>query len=172
MQNALAAISAALLMDIDPFVVQAGVVGFEPVPHRLETVRELDEVIWINDSKATNVEAGLVALEAMDRLTVLIAGGRAKGGDFKGLRTGKLDCLRRVILIGEAAGAIEHDIADLIEVTHADDMADAVSKARTFACEGDAVLLSPLCASFDMFKDFEDRGDTFMRLVMELPGRS
>lgn len=167
-ENALAALSAALLLDVDSKVIQAGVAGFEAIPHRLEIVRELDGVVWINDSMATNIEAGLAALEAMESPTVMIAGGKAKGSDFRRLRAEKLQRVKRMILIGEAADLIERDVDGVVDVVHAIDMADAVEKARQSASAGDVVLLSPLCASFDMFRNFEERGDAFKRLVMKL----
>ncbi len=166
--NALAAAGAALLLGVEPEVVTAGVEGFHGVPHRFETVRELEGVVWINDSKATNVDAGLRALEAVGRPVVLIAGGRAKGGGFSGLKTAPAGQVRRMILIGEAAAEIERDLDQFAPIELADTMADAVKRARLAAQPGDAVLLSPLCASFDMFRNFEERGNIFKQLVMEL----
>ena len=164
--NGLAALSSALLLGVDPEAVRRGLAGFSGYPHRLETIRELNGVRWINDSKATNVGAGLVALEAVEGSIILIAGGRPKGGGFRGLRG--LSALLRVksaILIGEAAGDIERDIGDLIDTVQVDDMDDAVRKARDLSEAGDTVLFSPLCASFDMFRSYEERGDTFRKLV-------
>ena len=166
--NALAAMSAALLMGVEPELVRMGVAGFKGVPHRLETVRELNNVLWINDSKATNVDAGRWALEAVPRPLVLIAGGRGKGGGFKALRPYAGGRVKKFILIGEAAPEIKMDLGDLAPVAMAADLAEAVRLAQQAAAPGDAVLLSPLCASFDMFRDFEDRGDRFRRLVLEL----
>lgn len=166
--NALAAMSAALLMGVEPEVVQTAVAGFGGVPHRLETVRELDGVLWINDSKATNVDAGRWALEAVPRPIVLIAGGRSKGGGFKALRQYAHGRVKMFILLGEAADEIQCDLGDLAPVELADNLSDAIVRAKAAAVDGDAVLLSPLCASFDMFRDFEDRGDQFRRLVLGL----
>ncbi len=166
--NALAALSAALLMGVNPEAVKEGITAFHGYPHRLETVRELNGVKWINDSKATNVDAGLVALEAIDRPVVLIAGGRAKGGGFRGLLKGPIERIKTAILIGEAAVDIQRDLGGEIMVMQAKDLKDAVEMANEMAISGDAVLLSPLCASFDMFSNYEERGDTFKRLVMEL----
>ncbi len=167
--NALAALSAALLMGISPEAVREGIHGFKGYPHRLETVREKNGVIWINDSKATNVDAGLVALRAVKRPIILIAGGRAKGGGFRSLLKGPVERIKVAILMGEAAGEIRHDLEDEIKTYSAADMAEAVTMADEMAVPGDAVLLSPLCASFDMFRNYGDRGDVFRRLVMELP---
>jgi len=166
--NALAALSSALLMGVHPEAVKAGISSFHGYPHRLETVRELNGVIWINDSKATNVDAGLVALEAVDRPIVLIAGGRAKGGGFRDLLKGPVERIKAAILIGEAAFDIQRDLGGDIPVMQAEDIKDAVMIADEIAVSGDAVLLSPLCASFDVFSNYEERGDTFKRLVMEL----
>jgi len=164
--NGLAALSAALLLGVDPEAVQRGLAGFSGYPHRLETIRELNGVRWINDSKATNVGAGFVALEAVEGSIILIAGGRPKGGGFRGLRgLSALNRVKKAVLIGEAASDIERDIGDLIDTVQADDMDDAVRKARDLSEAGDTVLLSPLCASFDMFRSYEERGDTFRKLV-------
>jgi UDP-N-acetylmuramoylalanine--D-glutamate ligase len=172
-ENALAAISAALLMDVNYTDVKFGVRSFSPVPHRLETIDVINGVTWINDSKATNVEAGIAALEAMDKPVILIVGGRAKGGDFRKFRTVDLKMIKNMILIGEAADQIEQDLSDVVNTIRANDMSDAVNKAQQLAISGDIVLLSPLCASFDSYKNFEERGDDFRKLVKNIiSGRS
>lgn len=166
--NALAAISAAKLMGIENKVIRSAIENFKGVPHRLEFIRELDGVRWINDSKATNVDAGHWAIEAIDDPIILIAGGRTKGGGFESLHNGIREKVRLLILIGEAAEAIESDLGEYTKVVRANDMSTAVSEARKNASAGDSVLLAPLCASFDQFKNFEDRGDHFRKLVMGL----
>ncbi|NQT33756.1 UDP-N-acetylmuramoyl-L-alanine--D-glutamate ligase [bacterium] len=175
--NALAAISAALLLSVEADAVRRGISGFKGYPHRLEIVRVINGVTWINDSKATNVDAGIVALEATDKPVILIAGGRAKGGGFSALMAGTESCptegavdkIKTAILMGEAENEIRRDIGDRVKTIHAEDMEDAVRLAHGLAKNGDTVLLSPLCASFDMFGSYEERGDLFRTLVEELP---
>ncbi|MCF7810047.1 UDP-N-acetylmuramoyl-L-alanine--D-glutamate ligase [bacterium] len=169
-ENALAAISAALLMGVNYTDVKFGVRSFSPVPHRLESIDVINGVTWINDSKATNVEAGMAALEAMDKPVILIAGGRAKGGDFRKFRTADLKIIKKMILIGEAADQIERNLSDVVSIIRANDMSDAVIKAQELAVPGDTALLSPLCASFDSYNNFEERGDDFRNLVKNITG--
>ncbi|MDP8239889.1 MAG: UDP-N-acetylmuramoyl-L-alanine--D-glutamate ligase [Candidatus Hatepunaea meridiana] len=167
--NALSAISAALLLDVHPNAVRNGVSSFKGYPHRLEKVRERRGVIWLNDSKATNVDAGLVALEAVEKPIVLIAGGRGKGGGFRDFLNGPVDRIKTALLIGETACEIEKDIGNKVKTIHADNLEDAVEKANRITEPGDTVLFSPLCASFDMFHNYEERGECFRQLVKELP---
>ena len=129
---------------------------------------ERDGVLWINDSKATNVGALRAALAGQTRPVVLIAGGESKGGDFGILRDEVHAHVRALIVIGRDAGVIERALKDVVNVARATDMEDAVSRAHTLACAGDVVLLSPGCASFDMFRNYEDRGETFMAAVRAL----
>lgn len=166
--NALAAAAAAMLMGVAPDCVQRALEGFSGVPHRLELVRELDGVVWFNDSKATNPDAGRWALEAMDRPVVLIAGGKPKGTGFSALRTAAEGKVRHLVVMGQAADAIAQDLQGVAPVTKVGTLEEAVQAAREAAAPGDAVLLSPLCASFDMFRNFEDRGDRFRDLVNKL----
>ena len=166
--NGLAVISAALLLNVDPTAILKGVESFEGVPHRLEFVRSLNGISFWNDSKCTNCDAGRCALEAVGENIILIAGGRPKGGGFKGLRDTAADRVKRLILIGEAAGEIENDLGHLAPVDHAGDLETAVHIAYSAAVSGDSVLLSPLCASFDQFPNYVARGDLFRRLVIEL----
>jgi len=125
-------------------------------------------VKYINDSKGTNVGAVIKSIESFDVPVILIAGGRDKAGDFAALRNAAVEKVKKVVLIGEAAGKIEHALGDVTKTVMAKDLKDAVEIARESANEGDVVLLSPACASFDMFRDFEDRGTQFKAIVMEL----
>lgn len=165
--NTLAAVTGALLIGVPKEAVMQAVKGFKGLPHRLETVRELNGVLYINDSKCTSVDSGRCALEAQKRPVILIAGGRAKGGGFKSLRKLVEEKVRRLVLIGESAREIDADLGGSTPVSFAEDMEDAVGKASRIAADGDVVLLSPLTASFDMFKDYIHRGETFRRIVME-----
>jgi len=166
--NALAAISAALLLGIEVEVIEKGVSAFRGLPHRLEFVRELDGIEYINDSKATNIDSGRVALKAMKKPVVLIAGGRGKGDGYTSLIPISKGRIKRLVLIGEEAARIESDLGELAPVSHCETLAEAIKTARNNSIRGDVVLFSPLAASFDMFTNFEDRGDQFRNLVLEL----
>jgi len=166
--NTLAAAVAARAAGIRVSAISRGLRCFRPLPHRLEPVREVEGKVWINDSKATNVSSTLVAIAAMDRPYVLIAGGRAKGGGFAQLVDSLAINCRAVIAYGEARGAIEQDLDGVVRVQHVEGFYEAVSLARDSALVGDVVLLSPACASFDQFSSYEERGDVFRRIVESL----
>lgn len=143
---------------------------FGGLPHRTQWVAEADGVIWYNDSKGTNIGATVAAVQGMDRPVVLIAGGQGKGADFQLLREPLRDHLRAAVLIGEDAPRLEAALADITTVVRADDMEAAVRRAAELAQPGDAVLLSPACASFDMFRGYDHRGEVFMDTVRRLVG--
>ncbi|MEX0821058.1 MAG: UDP-N-acetylmuramoyl-L-alanine--D-glutamate ligase [Rhodothermales bacterium] len=167
--NSLAAAVAARVMEVRSDAVRESLASFEGVPHRLEFIRQVDGVRYVNDSKATNVNAVWYALESFDEPVILIAGGRDKGNDYEALKPLVRQKARAVIAVGESADKVASELGS--ETTHsvtADSFADAVRYARLFAEPGDVVLLSPACASFDMFQNYEERGDTFRKLVNEL----
>ena len=167
--NSLAAAVAARVMEVRSDSVRESLMSFEGVPHRLEFIRELDGVRYVNDSKATNVNAVWYALESFTERIVLIAGGRDKGNDYSSLKPLIRDKARALIAIGESASKVVSELgAETQHVVEAEDMQEAVRLARIFAEPGDVVLLSPACASFDMFADYEERGDTFKKLVDSL----
>ncbi len=166
--NALAAAIAVRAAGVGVSAISRGLQCFRPLPHRLEPVREVEGTVWINDSKATNVSSTLVAVAAMDRPYVLIAGGRAKGGGFAQLVDPLATNCRAVIAYGEARGAIEQDLNRVVRVHGVASFCKAVSLAQESALEGDVVLLSPACASFDQFSNYEERGDVFRRIVESL----
>jgi len=168
LENAMAASAMALLAGCSAETVRETLREFPGLEHRLELVREFDGVKYINDSKGTNVGAVIKSIESFDVPVILIAGGRDKAGDFAALRNAAVEKVKKVVLIGEAAGKIEHALGDVTKTVMAKDLKDAVEIARESANEGDVVLLSPACASFDMFRDFEDRGTQFKAIVMEL----
>ena len=168
LENAMAASAMALLAGCPVEAVRVSLREFPGLEHRLELVRELDGVKYINDSKGTNVGAVIKSIESFDVPIILIAGGRDKAGDFAALRSAAAGRVKKAVLIGEAAGKIEHVLADVMGTVLAKDLREAVEIARASAKEGDAVLLSPACASFDMFRDFEDRGNQFKTIVREL----
>jgi UDP-N-acetylmuramoylalanine--D-glutamate ligase len=162
--NGLAAALAASAASVERWVIEDGLRSFTPLPNRLEPIREIAGVLWINDSKATNVSAAVVALEAMTRPYVLIAGGRPKSDDFSQL-AGSLQSCKSVVVYGEASSAIVAALQRSTGVIAVADFAGAVECAGSKARSGDAVLLSPACASFDQFVNYEQRGETFRRLV-------
>jgi UDP-N-acetylmuramoylalanine--D-glutamate ligase len=142
---------------------------YEPRPHRCEFVRELDGVEYVNDSKATNLDAVEKALAAQTKPVVLIAGGKDKGFTFDPLRSLVKDKVRSAVLIGEMAESIRRSWDGAVKSEIASSLANAVERARSLASAGDVVLFSPGTSSFDMFKSYADRGDQFRKLVQTLP---
>ncbi len=167
--NSLAAAVAARVVEVRSDVMRESLRTFEGVPHRLESVREVDGVRYVNDSKATNVNAVWYALESFREPVILIAGGRDKGNDYHKLTPLVKERVRALITIGEAAETIHTQLGPHVEdAVRAESLADAVHLAHLLAQQGDVVLLSPACASFDMFASFEDRGDQFKQLVSNI----
>jgi UDP-N-acetylmuramoylalanine--D-glutamate ligase len=166
-ENAMAASLMSLLSGCGPDAVEKTLKIFPGLEHRLEFVREIDGVRYINDSKGTNVGAVIKSLESFDERVVLIAGGRDKDGDFSLLGPLFKSRVKALVLIGEAREKIKK-AAGNAPVFMEGDLRSAVIRAKDAASKGDVVLLSPACASFDMFRDFEDRGRQFKRIVMEL----
>ena len=168
-QNAMAAAAVCLARGTDPAAVREGLRTFPGVPHRLQEAGRVDGVLYVNDSKATNVASTLVALDAMagDELPVhLILGGQGKGQDFAPLLPSVERTCRAVYLIGEDAPSIERALSGCaVPVTICETLERAVDRARAYARPGEVVLLSPGCASFDQFADFEARGERFRELV-------
>ncbi len=170
LENAMAASAMALLAGCPGGAVIESLKEFGGLEHRLEFVRELDGVRYVNDSKGTNVGAVMKSIESFDDPVVLIAGGRDKAGDFSALRELVSGKVRALVLIGEAAPKIRKALGDVTDTVMASDLKEAVALCREKAVKGDVVLLSPACASFDMFSDFEDRGRQFKKIVKELAG--
>jgi UDP-N-acetylmuramoylalanine--D-glutamate ligase len=165
--NVMAALLAALAVGCDRATLRDAVMSFHPMPHRLEPVTEIDGVLYVDDSKSTNPGSVVAALRAYSQKVVLIAGGRSKGTDFAEMGAVLRERARAVVLIGEAAGEIAAEAGDLPAV-RAESMDDAVVRAQELAQRGDIVLLSPGCASFDMFQSAEDRGEKFVAAVRAL----
>ena len=164
--NALAAAIAAAAAGIPLESIHDGLISFRGLPHRLEVLGKYDGVLWINDSKATNVASTRVALESMTQPTILLLGGRHKGEPYTTLLPAIRQHVRHVVAYGEAALEIVQDLSDQVSVEHVDgSFEDVIERAGELAQEGDAVLLSPACASFDMFDNYEQRGDRFRALV-------
>ncbi|ASQ44940.1 UDP-N-acetylmuramoyl-L-alanine--D-glutamate ligase [Legionella clemsonensis] len=171
-QNALAACALARAAGIDFQSIVSVLQSFKGLPHRCQWVRTLNQVDWINDSKGTNIGATLSAISgiggSMQGKIVLIAGGQGKGADFTELRSPVADYVRSVVLIGEDADKMEEALADVVPVLRAPSLDGAVVLAKEQAKPGDVVLLSPACASLDMFRDFNHRGEVFTNLVGKL----
>jgi UDP-N-acetylmuramoylalanine--D-glutamate ligase len=168
LENAMAASAMALLAGCPAWAVKESLKEFQGLEHRLEFVRELGGVRYINDSKGTNVGAVVKSIESFKEPLILIAGGRDKAGDFSELRDLISKKVKAVVLIGEAADKINAALGDITGTFTAADLREAVTLSRSMAQRGDVVLLSPACASFDMFRDFEDRGRQFKEIVTEL----
>ena len=169
LQNAMAAALLARHFGVDPAAIQRGLDAFGGLQHRLELVRELGGVEWINDSKATNVDSSLVAMKALPGGVWLIAGGKGKGAPYQPLVDAARGKVRGVLTIGQDAPAIEKAFAGSFAVVPCGTLEKAVEAARERAKAGEVVLLSPACASYDQFKNFEHRGDSFKALVLALP---
>ena len=171
-QNALAACALADATGIGIASMINVLQRFTGLPHRSQWVRNLDGVEWINDSKGTNVGATVSAIsgigESIKGKIVLIAGGRGKGADFSELRMPIAQYVRAVILLGEDAEQIETALEDIVRVVRASSLKNAVKLAQKKATSGDVVLMSPACASLDMFRDFNHRGDDFIAAVNAL----
>ena len=170
--NALATCALAEVLAIPIDICVSVLKTFSGLPHRCQNVRVLDDVTWINDSKGTNVGATESAITGIGSSTtgklVLIAGGQGKGGDFQALRQPVSTYVRHVVLIGEDAKLLDDALSDVVHIHHAASLQDAVKQAQLCAKAGDVVLLSPACASFDMFDNFNHRGDVFTALVNAL----
>ena len=170
-ENVLAAFAAGLACGVSPESMRETVKNFKGVEHRIEFVAEIDGVKFYNDSKATSVDATSKALEALsggEGKTVLILGGRGKNAPYSPLIELIESSVRTLILVGEDADNIETQLSGHAEIVRADSMDDAVAKGAAAAKNGDAVLLAPACASFDMFKSYEERGTVFKAAVGNL----
>lgn len=167
--NVMAAVTYALLCGCPLDAIRNVLRSFPGLEHALEMVRERRGVRYVNDSKGTNVDATLKALEGIEQPIWLIAGGRDKGGDFSRLEGVIRERVKRLILIGEAAPRIKAAVGNFDRFCHAATLREAVELAAGKAEPGDVVLLSPACASFDMFADYQDRGRQFKSLVHGLP---
>jgi UDP-N-acetylmuramoylalanine--D-glutamate ligase len=169
LENVLAATACAGALGVPAERLRGAIGAFRAVRHRLEWVRDRGGVAFYNDSKGTNVDATLRALAAFREPVVLIAGGRDKGQRFDALAEAARGRVRAVVLIGEGRATLGPVLRAVAPVEEADSMAEAVRRAAALARPGDVVLLSPACASFDMFRDYEHRGEVFVAEVLALP---
>jgi UDP-N-acetylmuramoylalanine--D-glutamate ligase len=168
LENALAAIAAVTPLNVEREALVQALKQYRPLPHRMELVQVVGGVAYIDDSKATNVDAAAKSLQSIGGGVILILGGRDKNGDFTTLYP-FLKNVKSVVLIGEAAEKIESVLEGRCPLARAGSMEDAVTKASAVASPGDTVLLAPACASFDMFVDYKERGDVFRRCVKRIP---
>ncbi len=171
-ENILAACVAARLAGADPFAIAQGIKSFPGVEHRLEFVAEINGVRFYNDSKATNVDASLKAIEAFESPLLVILGGKDKGSPYAPLREPLRQRARMILLIGAASEKIAADLAGAVSVEPAGTLEHAVNIAFERARPGDTVLLAPACASFDQFDNYEHRGRVFKELVVRLAAQA
>ena len=169
LENVLAATACAGAVGVAPERLRTAIRAFRAVPHRIEWIRDRGGVAFFNDSKGTNVDATLKALAAFEEPIVLIAGGRDKAQRFEALAAAARGRVKAAILIGEGRAAIGPALRAVTRVEDAESMGEAVRRAAALAAPGDVVLLSPACASFDMFRDYEHRGAVFTEEVRALP---
>jgi UDP-N-acetylmuramoylalanine--D-glutamate ligase len=167
-ENVLAAVCAARLAGVESETIRAAVLAFKAVEHRLEFVREVAGVRYYNDSKATNVDATMKAVEAFAGGIHLILGGKDKGSDYRVLEPFLRERVKTVITIGSAAEKIERQLDGVVKIERAETLQRAVAFAHEAAVAGDTVLLAPACASFDQFENYEQRGRVFKELVQGL----
>jgi UDP-N-acetylmuramoylalanine--D-glutamate ligase len=165
LENAMGASAAALSSGVPADAVARALRTFTGVPHRLEEVGTVGGVLYVNDSKATNVASAVRGIEAFQGGVHAILGGSLKGGGFEGLRGAVAERCRACYLIGEAAERLENDLAGAAPLRRCGDLERAVAAASAAASPGDVVLLSPACASYDQFRDYEARGERFRALV-------
>jgi UDP-N-acetylmuramoylalanine--D-glutamate ligase len=165
LENARGAAAAAIESGVPAEAVAKALRTFAGVPHRLEEIGSVNGVLYVNDSKATNVSSAVRGIEAFDGGVHAILGGSLKGGGFEGLRDALASRAAAAYLIGEAADRLEQDLAGTVPLRRAGDLATAVREASAAAKPGEVVLLSPACASFDQFRDYEERGEAFRSLV-------
>jgi UDP-N-acetylmuramoylalanine--D-glutamate ligase len=168
MQNSMAAILAARLMGCSQESILEGIKNFIPLPHRLTRVAEIDGVTYIDDSKATNIGAVQASLSSIRSKVILIAGGRDKGGDYSFLNNVIKEKVKLLLLIGEAKDQMASSFQGLTTIEKAQSLQEAVYLASNAAQAGEVVLLSPACASFDMFSNYAERGDVFCKAVRAL----
>ena len=171
LDNIMASVWACRIIGIGQAHINRGISSFSALPHRFQTVAEVDGIEFIDDSKATNVDATLKALLSLDKPIILIAGGRDKEGNFSLIRDVVRRKVRELVLIGEAKEKIKSFMNGATSIHEAGSLKEAVELAARIAHKGEAVLLSPMCASFDMFKDYAARGECFTNAVQGLKER-
>lgn len=166
--NALAALALGTAVGLNMEAMCNGLMAFKGLDHRMQKVAIIKGVLWINDSKATNIGACIAALKGYHEKVILIAGGDAKGADMNELIPVLKNKTKCVVLMGKDAAKIEHAINGCVPVYRAKNIREAVRLAAKNAVDGESVLLSPACASLDQYKNYKERGEQFTAAVMEL----
>ncbi|MFV2061370.1 MAG: UDP-N-acetylmuramoyl-L-alanine--D-glutamate ligase [Gammaproteobacteria bacterium] len=167
--NAMVALMISQLSGIDNLGIQKGLINFKGLAHRTELIKTSHGVKWINDSKATNIGATSAAINGLkNKSIILIMGGQSKGQDFSVLNSEIKSNVKLIILFGEDANVIDNALDKMITRTVEENIEQAVAHAKSHSKSGDIVLFSPACASFDMFENFEHRGDVFINIVKDL----
>jgi UDP-N-acetylmuramoylalanine--D-glutamate ligase len=166
--NALAALALGTAIGLDEQAMCKALKTFKGLVHRMQRVAEIAGIIWVNDSKATNIGACVAALQGYEKKVILIAGGDAKGADMRELAPAVLEKTKAVVLMGKDAGLIGQALNSSVPVYKAENMQQAVNISASMAIAGDTVLLSPACASLDQYKNYQDRGNQFTEAVLRL----
>ncbi|MFA5256277.1 MAG: cyanophycin synthetase, partial [Candidatus Omnitrophota bacterium] len=167
-ENVIVSVLAGTLAGVKPVSMKETIRNFTGLNHRFQTVSIIDGVEYIDDSKGTTVDSTLRALESCSRPVILIAGGKDKNSDYSIVRDIVKNRVKCLVLIGEAKNRIRGILGGVVETREAATMQEAVELSRAMAKADDLVLLSPMCSSFDMFKDYKERGDMFKRAVLGL----
>jgi UDP-N-acetylmuramoylalanine--D-glutamate ligase len=168
--NILTVVTTAMSLGVSPEIIESAIKTFTGLSHRIEYVGEIQGVTFYDDSKGTNVSAVIEAIRSLETPVILVAGGRGKGTDFSPLRNFIQPKVKAAILFGESRFELRQHLHDLTETVMVDAFADIIPASLRYAQAGDSVLLSPACASFDLFKNYKERGDVFKKLIRDYPG--
>ena len=168
--NALAAMALAETVDVPKDVMTGVLKEFVGLAHRCQLIKVINDVTWYNDSKATNIQSVIVAINSFESPIILILGGKNKNSDFRLLLPHTKRHVKHIVSYGEAGGEIATAIGDAVRLNRVSSLSQAVASAHNLASPGDIILMSPGCASFDEFKNFEERGKKFTGLVNDLAG--
>jgi UDP-N-acetylmuramoylalanine--D-glutamate ligase len=171
LENIMAATLVGLSFGLSPSQIKNSILTFQGLEHRLEKVTSIAGVTFFNDSKATNIDATLKSIQSFDQDLIIILGGRDKGGDFKQLIPAIKKRVKAAVLLGEAKEKIHAALQGIIPLYPVSSLTQAVETSYSLASPGDIVLLAPACTSFDMFKNFEERGQKFKEEVLSLKNR-
>ena len=168
LSNLIASATVAKILKVDDRTIKHTMKNYSGINHRLQTIRKLNGVTYINDSKATNIQSVIVATNSFDDPIILILGGKNKNSNFRLLLPHTKRHVKHIVSYGEAGGEIAAAIGDAVRLNRVSSLSQAVASAHKLAAPGDIVLMSPGCASFDQFKNFEERGNKFAYLVNNL----
>ena len=168
LSNLLASATVAKLMNVDDKIIINTMKNFSGIDHRLQIIKEINEVTYVNDSKATNIHSVIVAINSFETPIILLLGGKNKNSDFRLLLPHTKRHVKHIVSYGEAGGEIAAAIGDAVRLNCVNSLSEAVASAHNLASPGDIVLMSPGCASFDQFNNFEERGEKFISLVNNL----